>query len=118
MSLDRKRNFLDAVPRLLDDVQAIDRELGREPHHNWSEFERLMTDLLKQRGSRWRATERKLFREVFTDRDAEAEPVVLKERKASGDQAPVSGAGFLIQRTQLSGCMSRTPNCAILKTCV
>ena len=85
MSLDRKRNFLDAVPRLLDDVQAIDHELGREPLCNWSEFERLMTDLLKQRGSRWRASERKLFREVFTDRDAEAEPVVLKERKASGD---------------------------------
>ena len=85
MSLDRKRNFLDAVPHLLDDVQAIDRELGREPLCNWSAFARLMTDLLKQRGSRWRVSERKLFREIFTDRDAEAEPVVLKERKAVGD---------------------------------
>ena len=85
MSLDRKRNFLDAVPRLLDDVQAIDRELGREPRHNWSQFERSMTGLLKQRGSRWRASERKLFREVFTDRNPEAEPVILKERQAIGD---------------------------------
>ena len=61
LSLDRKRNFLDAVPHLLDDVQAIDRELGREPRRNWSAFARLMTDLLKQRGSRWRVGERKLF---------------------------------------------------------
>lgn len=85
MDVERKSRFLDAVPSLLDDVQAIDKELGREPRSNWNEFDRLMTDLLKQRSSRWKAPERKLFREVFTDREAEAEPVILKERKASGD---------------------------------
>ena len=85
MNVERKSHFLDAVPGLLDDVQAIDRKLGREPRCNWSEFDHLMTDLLKQRSSRWKATERKLFRDVFADRDAEAEPVILKERKASGD---------------------------------
>ena len=81
MSLERKRNFLDAVPHLLRDVQEIDRELGSEPQNDWNEVEAAITDLLKQRNSRWRATERKLFRDVFTDRDPEAAPVILKERK-------------------------------------
>ena len=81
MSLERKRNFLDAVPHLLDDVQAIDRELGRESQSDWNAIEAAITDLLKQRQSRWRATEHKLFRYVFTDRDPKAAPVILKERK-------------------------------------
>ena len=82
MSLERKRNFLDAVPHLLRDVQEIDHELGREPQNDWNVIEATITELLKQRNSRWRVTERKLFRDVFTDRDPEAAPVILKERKA------------------------------------
>ncbi len=85
MNLDRKSRFLDAVPHLLDDVQAIDRELGREPRPDWSEFDRLMTDLLKRRSSRWKKAEQKLFRDVFTERETEAKPVILKERKATGE---------------------------------
>jgi type I restriction enzyme M protein len=85
MNIDRKSRFLDAVPHLLDDVQAIDKELGREPREDWSEFDRLMDRLLKQRDSKWRKPERKLFRDVFTDKDPEAKPVVLKQRKASDD---------------------------------
>ena len=81
MSLERKHNFLDAVPHLLDDVQAIDRELGRESQSDWNAIEAAITDLLKQRQSRWRATEHKLFRYVFTDRAPEAASVILKERK-------------------------------------
>jgi type I restriction enzyme M protein len=47
MSLDRKSRFLDAVPHLLDDVQAIDKELGRTPRTDWNEFSDLMDKLLK-----------------------------------------------------------------------
>ncbi len=85
MNVERKRNFLDAFPHLLDDVQAIDRELGREPRSDWSEFDALMTELLKQRSSRWKAPERKRFRDVFAERNAEAERVIFKERKPNGD---------------------------------
>jgi type I restriction enzyme M protein len=92
MSVERKSRFLDAVPHLLDDVQAIDRELGREPRRDWSAFDRLMADLLKRRGARWRATERKLFRDVFAERDPEAEGVILRERPIGDDpQARVWG---------------------------
>jgi type I restriction enzyme M protein len=85
MDLDRKSRFLDAVPHLLDDVQAIDKELGREPRPDWNEFDRLMQDLLKRRSSRWKKAEQKLFRDVFTERETEAKPVILKERKATGE---------------------------------
>lgn len=85
MSLDRKSRFLDAVPHLLDDVQAIDRELGREPRKDWSEFDRLMNKLLNQRGSKWKKREYKIFRYVFAEKDPGAKPVVFKERKASDD---------------------------------
>lgn len=85
MDIDRKSRFLDAVPYLLDDVQAIDKELGREPWEDWTEFDRLMDRLLKKRDSKWKKPERKLFRDVFTEKDPEAKPVVLKERKASGE---------------------------------
>ncbi len=81
MSLERKRNFLDAVPHLLRDIQEIDHELGREPQNDWNVIEAAITALLKQRQSRWRATEHKLFRYVFTDRAPEAASVILKERK-------------------------------------
>lgn len=85
MNVDRKSRFLDAVPHLLDDVQTIDKELGREPREDWSEFDRLMSKLLNQRGSKWKKPEYKLFRDVFTEKDPEAKPVIFKERKASDD---------------------------------
>ncbi|MBO0349022.1 SAM-dependent DNA methyltransferase [Phormidium pseudopriestleyi FRX01] len=85
MDIDRKLRFLDGVPHLLDDVQAIDKQLGREPRPDWNEFDRLMNDLLKQRNSPWKKAEQKLFRDVFTEREPEAEPVILKERKAKDE---------------------------------
>lgn len=75
MTLDDKDRFLDDFPHLLDDVQAIDKKLGREPQLDWNAVWNRIEDLLQARGSRWRATEQKLFRNAFTRRDAEAEPV-------------------------------------------
>lgn len=104
MNTDCKSRFLDAVPHLLDDVQAIDRELGREPREDWSEFDRLMNKLLKQRESRWKNPERKLFRDVFTEKDPEAKPVVLKERKANGEPNARIWGWFPVPNRQLE-CM-------------
>ena len=88
MTVARKSRFLDAVPHLLDDVQAIDRQLGREPRTDWNKFDKLMDDLLQQRGSKWKKPERKLFRDVFTDRmggNDKVQRVVLKRRRAEGN---------------------------------
>lgn len=81
MDVDRKSRFLDALPHLLDDVQAIDKSLGREPRMDWNQVNAEMDDLLKERGSKWKGSEKKLFRDVFTERDADAAPVILRERK-------------------------------------
>lgn len=75
MTTDDKARFLDACPHLLDDVQAVDKALGREPRLDWSATWDEIEALLKKRASRWKATEQKLFRSVFTQRDAKAEPV-------------------------------------------
>lgn len=75
MTGDDKARFLDACPHLLDDVQAMDKALGREPRLDWAATWDEIEALLKKRGSRWKATEQKLFRSVFTQRDAKARPV-------------------------------------------
>ncbi len=85
MNIERKSMFLDAVPELLDDVQAIDRELGRAPRPDWNEFDLLLNDLLKRRGSKWSKSEYALFRKVFAEIDPAAAAVVYQTRKATGE---------------------------------
>ena len=75
MTTDDKARFLDACPHLLDDVQAIDKALGREPLSDWNAVWERIQDLLHERGSKWKKTEQKRFRDVFTQSDPEAEPV-------------------------------------------
>ena len=75
MTVEDKARFLDACPHLLDDVQAIDKALGREPQRDWNAVWARIEELLHKRKSRWKAPEQKLFRSVFTQKDPEAEPV-------------------------------------------
>lgn len=80
MTVEDKARFLDAAPHLLDDVQAIDKELGREPLMDWNAVSKSIERILNKRGSKWRAADEKLFRSVFTTKDAGAEKV----RKGKG----------------------------------
>ena len=75
MTSDDMTRFLDACPHLLDDVRAIDEALGREPIRDWHATWERITDLLHERQARWKKAEQKLFRDVFTGKDAQAEPV-------------------------------------------
>jgi type I restriction enzyme M protein len=75
MTVEDKARFLDACPHLLDDVQAIDKALGREPQRDWNAVWAYIEELLDERKLRWKAPEQKLFRSVFTQKDSEAEPV-------------------------------------------
>ena len=78
ISTERKAAFLDGYPHLLDDMQAIDLILGRAEYFDWDEVWAEVQDNLKERDSRWRAPEQKLFRSVFTERDSAAAPVIAK----------------------------------------
>jgi type I restriction enzyme M protein len=75
MTIEDKSRFLGACPHLLDDVQAIDKTLGREPQRDWNAVWTHIEELLRTRKSRRKAPEQKLFRSVFTHKDPEAEPV-------------------------------------------
>ncbi|MEK6299850.1 MAG: class I SAM-dependent DNA methyltransferase [Acidobacteriota bacterium] len=75
MTVEDKARFLNACPQLLDDVQAIDKAIGRKPQPNWNHVWRRIEDLLRERKSRWKSPEQKLFRIVFTQKAPEAEPV-------------------------------------------
>ena len=75
MTIEDKARFLDACPHLLYDVQAIDKALGREPQRDWNATWDRIADLLHEQQSRWKKAEQKLFRDVFTEKDSEAEPV-------------------------------------------
>ena len=83
MTAETKARFLDAYPDLLDDVQAVDEELGREPSRDWNAARSRIEELLNKRGSRWKAAEHRLFRSVVSVRDDRAEPV----RSDSGTRA-------------------------------
>ena len=83
MSIEGKSRFLNACPHLLDDVQAIDKALGREVLMDWNEVDKKIRKLQQQK---WKATEYKLFREVFAARNPEAAPVL----KGKNDYEPDS----------------------------
>jgi type I restriction enzyme M protein len=85
MTVGDKDRFLNACPHLLDDVQTIDKALGRDPLLDWNTVAEKIEALLKSRQSRWKATEHKLFRTVFTEKDPTAEPVRLEARSYEPD---------------------------------
>jgi type I restriction enzyme M protein len=82
MSVQNKSRFLNACPHLLDDVQAIDKELGREPLMDWNEVDK---QIRKLQLLKWKATEHKLFRDVFTQRDPEAAPILKSKNDFEPD---------------------------------
>ncbi|HNR88563.1 MAG TPA: class I SAM-dependent DNA methyltransferase [Spirochaetota bacterium] len=75
MTVDDKARFLDACPHLFDDVEAIGKALGREPFNDWNVVWDRIENILRDRSSRWKAPEQKLFRSVFTQKDPDARPV-------------------------------------------
>ena len=79
MTVENKARFLDAYPVLLDDVQAVDKAVGREPQRDWNAVRGRIQDILRERGSKWKKAEQRLFRDVFTDADQEAEPVARSD---------------------------------------
>ena len=83
LTIDDKARFLDACPWLLDDVQAIDKTLGRKPMHDWNAVRERIGELLHERGARWKKREWEIFRYVFTGKDPEAAAVA----KGAGDQS-------------------------------
>jgi type I restriction enzyme M protein len=80
ITTDDKARFLDACPHLLDDVQAIEKTLGRNPLDDWNAVWEQIQKLLRKNKSKWKKIEQKRFRDVFTQPDPAAEPVAKESR--------------------------------------
>ncbi|HEY3783146.1 MAG TPA: class I SAM-dependent DNA methyltransferase [Fimbriimonadaceae bacterium] len=78
MTLEGKARMLAVALHLSEDVEAIDEALGREPLIDWSEVSRRAAQVCK---TRWKQPEVKLFRDIFTERDPEAKPVIKSDEK-------------------------------------
>lgn len=76
MTVEDKARFLDACPQLLDDVQMIDKVIGRGPQRDWNAVWTRIEELLGNHRSGWKAPEEKLFRSVFTQKEPEADAVL------------------------------------------
>jgi type I restriction enzyme M protein len=79
ITLERKERFLDACPDLLDDLQAIDKAVGRAASHDWNAIWKHAQAILKARDSKWRAPQTKAFREAFTEVDPKAVAIIVKK---------------------------------------
>ncbi len=85
MTIDDKARFLDAAPWLLDDIQAIDQALGREPYMDWNNVDMEISKLLKKAETKWKLSEYKLFRDVFTKKDKAAAKVLKGKDEYEAD---------------------------------
>lgn len=83
----RMSNFLDAYPEHLDDIQAIEEELGRDEYTNWNAVWERCAAVLKDRGSSWRKRARTTFRDVFTEVDEECAPVIDTKKKLKNGES-------------------------------
>ena len=83
MTKESKRAFLEEYSDLAEDLAAIERDLGTEPLLDWNVAKERTAKVLHLRKSSWKQPAQKLFRATFTQRDPQAEPVLLG-RKGEG----------------------------------
>jgi type I restriction enzyme M protein len=92
-----KERFLDTCPELLDAVLAVEEALGTEQYSDWNAAWEKVQKIVKENGG-WTpggkgTAQKKIFREVFTVVDPDAEPVIAKhltkgDNTISGDLFP------------------------------
>jgi type I restriction enzyme M protein len=92
-----KERFLDTCPELLDAVLAVEETLGTEQYSDWNAVWEKVQKIVKENGG-WTlggkgSAQKKIFREVFTVVDPDAEPVIAKlltkgDKAINGDLFP------------------------------
>jgi hypothetical protein len=74
MTDEGQARFLADRPGLKEDIVAINAAFGRDAQRDWNAVRERILDLLHEHKAKWKAPDHKLFRDVFTRRDPEAEP--------------------------------------------
>jgi len=75
-----KRTFLEEHPDLKDDIAAIERALGNKPLLDWNAAKERVAKVLHQRKASWKQPAHKFFRALFTQKDPQAESVLLGKK--------------------------------------
>lgn len=78
--------FVEKYPERKDDLAAIAKLLGSEPHMDWNATWPKIEAMLKKRGAKWKGQEQKLFRNLFTATDPAGVPVLVAGGKRDEDR--------------------------------
>jgi len=81
-----KERFLDACPELHDAVLTMEESFGLDPYYDWNRIWTDVQQIVKASNCDWLkgakgTAQKKLFRDVFTGTDPEAEPVIARRVK-------------------------------------
>jgi len=81
-----KEQFLDTCPELLDAVPAMEEKFGPDPHDDWNDVWVEAQRIVKESDSDWLkgakgTAQKKLYRDVFTETDPDAKPVIARRVK-------------------------------------
>lgn len=87
---EKKEIYLDAYPDFYDALIAIEDEIGNEPYFDWNQAWKKILKVVKalpQDTIKWAkgakgTAQKKFFRQVFTQTDPDAVPVIAKRHKA------------------------------------
>lgn len=78
----RIEQFLDSCPHLLDFMQAVETGIGTDTLDDWNKVWEQVQDIAKETQTKWTPKEKKFFRDVFTERNPDCEPVIKKLGKS------------------------------------
>ncbi len=96
---ERREQFLDQCPHLLDLLRTIEGELGAERYDDWNEVADRVDEAVQSEDGKWTAKEKAFFRAVFTSTDPECVPVIKKASKS----LPATAKELIRQRTKATG---------------
>jgi len=88
ITAEAKEKFLDACPDFLDAVRIMEQELGTEPHPDWNAIWPDVQRVAREAEVAWTTPAKKLFRDVFTEVDPKAKPVIAKQGSFTGVVGP------------------------------
>jgi len=77
ITTERKVNFLQQFPHRKADIEVIEAALGNEEHLNWNQVMRQIAPFISHQ-AKWKKLELKQFRDSFTERNPDAEAILLE----------------------------------------
>lgn len=78
------QQFLDACPEFVIAMQAVEDNLGSDPHDDWNVTWPAIQRIVEETSTEWSNAAKKLFRKAFTKPNPAAQPVIAKRGNHAG----------------------------------